>query len=247
MQETQEMWVRPLDQEDPPEENMATCSSILAWKIPWTEEPVGLQSKGSQRVVHNWATKHTHTSQERDCFHQPRRFLVPPLPGASCCSKCCGSLFDCSDKATRMPSVPDNWVWGHSLLLQSIALWLFPAAKKKKKKRLILVDFSGFKAGGQFDSLCKVTFLLILYYLVFLILQWMYICQLYDHFDFQICLKIKVWLESWHHKMKCGTYMQWMLSSPIIEVKSRCMRQHGWTLLLLLLRRFSRVQLCAIP
>ena len=38
-----------LGQEDPPEEGMATPSSILAWRIPWTEEPGGLQSMGSQR------------------------------------------------------------------------------------------------------------------------------------------------------------------------------------------------------
>ena len=40
---------------------MATHSSILAWKIPWTEEPGGLQSKGWQRVWHDWATKHVRT------------------------------------------------------------------------------------------------------------------------------------------------------------------------------------------
>ena len=45
-----------LGQEDPLEEGMATHSSLLAWKIPWTEEPGGLQSLGSQRVGHNWAT-----------------------------------------------------------------------------------------------------------------------------------------------------------------------------------------------
>ena len=39
---------------------MATHSSILAWKIPWTEAPGGLQSMGLQRVGHNWATEHTH-------------------------------------------------------------------------------------------------------------------------------------------------------------------------------------------
>ena len=50
MQETQEMQFRSLGEEDPLEEEMATCSSILAWKIPWTEEPGGLQSTGSQRV-----------------------------------------------------------------------------------------------------------------------------------------------------------------------------------------------------
>ena len=43
-------WVRFLGQEDPLEKEMATHSSILAWKIPWTEEPGGLQSMGLQRV-----------------------------------------------------------------------------------------------------------------------------------------------------------------------------------------------------
>ena len=48
MQETQEMWIQSLDQEDPLEEEMAIHSRILAWKIPWTEEPGRLQSLGSQ-------------------------------------------------------------------------------------------------------------------------------------------------------------------------------------------------------
>ena len=46
MQETQEMQVQSLGWKDPLEEEMATCSNILAWKIPWTEEPGGLQSMG---------------------------------------------------------------------------------------------------------------------------------------------------------------------------------------------------------
>ena len=50
MQEPQEMQVRSLSREDPPEEGMATHTSILAWRIPWTEEPGGLQSMGSQKV-----------------------------------------------------------------------------------------------------------------------------------------------------------------------------------------------------
>ena len=50
MQETQEIQVQSLGQEGPLEKEMATHSSIHAWKIPWTEEPVGLQSNGSQRV-----------------------------------------------------------------------------------------------------------------------------------------------------------------------------------------------------
>ena len=52
----QETWVRSLCQEDPLEKEMATYSSTLAWRIPWTEDPGGLQSTGSQRVGHNWAT-----------------------------------------------------------------------------------------------------------------------------------------------------------------------------------------------
>ena len=47
-----ETWIRSLGQEDPLEKEMATLSSILAWKIPWTEEPGRLQSMGSQRVRH---------------------------------------------------------------------------------------------------------------------------------------------------------------------------------------------------
>ena len=49
----QETQVRSLGREDPLEEGMATHSSILAWRIPWTEEPGGLQSTGSQRVGHH--------------------------------------------------------------------------------------------------------------------------------------------------------------------------------------------------
>ena len=49
----QETWVRSLGWEDTLEAGMATHSSILAWRIPWTEEPDGLQSMGSQRVRHN--------------------------------------------------------------------------------------------------------------------------------------------------------------------------------------------------
>ena len=53
MQETQEIRVQSLGGEDPLEKGMATHSSILAWEIPWTEEPGGLQSVGSHRVGHN--------------------------------------------------------------------------------------------------------------------------------------------------------------------------------------------------
>ena len=49
----QETWVQSLGQEDPLKEGMATHSTILAWRIPWTEKPGGSQSMGSQRVRHD--------------------------------------------------------------------------------------------------------------------------------------------------------------------------------------------------
>ena len=52
----QETWVRSLGQKDPLGKGMATHSSILTWRIPWTEEPGGLHSMGSQSVRHSWAT-----------------------------------------------------------------------------------------------------------------------------------------------------------------------------------------------
>ena len=52
VQELQEAKVGSLGRADPLEESMATHSSILAWRIPWTEEPGGLQSRGSEKVRH---------------------------------------------------------------------------------------------------------------------------------------------------------------------------------------------------
>ena len=57
-----ETWVRSLGWEDPLERGMATHSSILAWRLPWTEEPGGLQSMGLQRVGHDRVTN-THTQR----------------------------------------------------------------------------------------------------------------------------------------------------------------------------------------
>ena len=62
MQETEEMQAPSLHQEDPLEEGMATHASILAWRIPGTEEPGGLQSMRSQSAGHDWSDMaHTHT------------------------------------------------------------------------------------------------------------------------------------------------------------------------------------------
>ena len=52
----QEIWGQSQSQEDPMEKGMVTHSSIVAWEIPWTEEPGGLQSMGSQRAGQDWVT-----------------------------------------------------------------------------------------------------------------------------------------------------------------------------------------------
>ena len=67
MQEPQEPKVQPLGQEDPLEEEMATCSGIPAWNIPQTEEPGGLQSVGLQRVRHNWVTEYVGIGHLKIC------------------------------------------------------------------------------------------------------------------------------------------------------------------------------------
>ena len=59
----QEIWVQPLGWEDPLEMEIAIYSSILAWEIPWTEEPGGLQSMESQRVGRNLVTKQQHSNR----------------------------------------------------------------------------------------------------------------------------------------------------------------------------------------
>ena len=62
MQETQEMQVQSLGQEDALEEEMAIHSSILAWRIPWSEEPGGLQSMGSQSQTQLSDCTHTYSN-----------------------------------------------------------------------------------------------------------------------------------------------------------------------------------------
>ena len=87
---TQETWVRSLDWEDPVAKRRATHSSILAWRIPWTEESDGLQSMGSQRVGHDWATntftfnieaKQDGTSGKESASKRPRRHGLDPWVG----------------------------------------------------------------------------------------------------------------------------------------------------------------------
>ena len=67
---TWETWVWSLGWVDPLEKGMASHSRTLAWRIPWTEEPGGLQSMGSQRVRHHWATN-AHTRQSSSLLSEP--------------------------------------------------------------------------------------------------------------------------------------------------------------------------------
>ena len=68
----QETWVQSLGWEDPLEEGMATHFSILAWRVPWTEEPGSLQSMGLQRVGHDLATDTSVPKTWKKSIHKSR-------------------------------------------------------------------------------------------------------------------------------------------------------------------------------
>ena len=83
----QKTWVRSLSQEDPLEKGMATHSSILAWGIPWIEEPGGLRYTGSRRVGQDQVTNiHTHPKAESwfpkpPCISGPKCRKADTFPG----------------------------------------------------------------------------------------------------------------------------------------------------------------------
>ena len=81
----QESWVWSLGQEDSPEKEMATHSRILAWRIPWTEEPGGLQSMRSQRVRHDWVTK------QQQCMWM-HVYVWDSVTESMCVCVCCGGV-----------------------------------------------------------------------------------------------------------------------------------------------------------
>ena len=72
-------------QEDPLEKGMATHSRVLAWRIPWTEEPGGLQPRGSQRVGHDGAAKQQEQHEDRNHFPLPAA-IEPGPPSSPPCS-----------------------------------------------------------------------------------------------------------------------------------------------------------------
>jgi len=80
----QETWVQFLDREDPLQEEMSINSSILAWEIPWTEEPGRLQPTGLQRVRHDWETKQQPVKGCGQRHALPASILG--WPGGSCSS-----------------------------------------------------------------------------------------------------------------------------------------------------------------
>ena len=101
-----------LGQEDPLEKGMATHSSILAWRIPWTEEPGGLQSMGSQRVGHDWATKHS--TDDIYAYYREKNY---PLPQSSEHSHCCFVFEAIKNLFCEIQYVLENffffvlWIW----------------------------------------------------------------------------------------------------------------------------------------
>ena len=74
--EMQETWVQSLSQGDPLKEGMVTHSSILAWEIPWTEEPGRLQSMGSPRVRHDLVTKLPTTKEKASVLNICQEFGI---------------------------------------------------------------------------------------------------------------------------------------------------------------------------
>ena len=86
------------------EKGMATHSSILVWKIPWTDKPGGLQSMESQRVGHDWATEHTHSNRCEVITHCDFDLHFP---------NDCAKAFDCVDdnklwKILKEMGIPDH-------------------------------------------------------------------------------------------------------------------------------------------
>ena len=106
---TWETWVRSLGREDPLEKEMPTHSSILAWRIPWREEPGGLQPMGSRRVAHNWSDSvHTRTSAHRPNGRERRGSKEPPDEGKRRESK--------SWLKTQHSKNWDHGIWSHHFM-----------------------------------------------------------------------------------------------------------------------------------
>jgi len=115
VQEIQEIQVRSLRWEDSPEEVMATDSSTLAWRIPWTEEPGGLQSMGSQRVKRDWVTErtHTHTYLLYTCEIPRKTEQLPQVAQAAILNNM---------RACQVTPVVSDSLWPYSCTLQAFSV-----------------------------------------------------------------------------------------------------------------------------
>ena len=111
-QQRRQMQVRSLGMQDPLEESMATHSTILAWRIPWTENPGGLQSMGLRRVGHDIATEYAHMQPKVTQLNSWQRQFSNPVWYDSQ-SLCCNSpLFE----ASRKLLLPTEGTWRFSHL-----------------------------------------------------------------------------------------------------------------------------------
>ena len=103
------------------EKEMVTQSSILVWETPWTEEPCGLQSIESQRVGHNWVTKHhTHSSKDSGMPWGVRTFSALLLMGAPMWSEENSFKATACHCGTYLLQLLSNWVKKHICILNSI-------------------------------------------------------------------------------------------------------------------------------
>ena len=117
----------PLGQEDSLEEGMASHSSILAWRIPWTEQPGGLQSMGLQRVGHDWVTNTITNRNSKNCDNKKSHHLSECL----LCTR--NNMLDallvfqkwesgCSELLTNRPQVTELLSDEYSILAQIYTL-----------------------------------------------------------------------------------------------------------------------------
>ena len=125
---TQETRVRSLGHEDPLEKVMATHSSILAWEIPWTEGPGGVQSMESQRVIHDWVnntyanifkvSKHCTYVNDNHLVHYKLNVAEELYPQCFLISLVCLGLThpkQLKESESVSHSVMSNFLWPHGL------------------------------------------------------------------------------------------------------------------------------------
>ena len=98
---------------DPLEKEMATCSTTLVWKIPWKEEPDGLQSMGLERVGHNWATEHIthHINSASFGVRCDFSWLLGMWCVCVCVCVCDKWGFPGGSDVKNLPAVQETWVW----------------------------------------------------------------------------------------------------------------------------------------